>query len=77
MVKVALEAPLGTVTVAGTCATDVMLLVKLTTAPLEGAFPVKVTVPVELLPPTTEVGVLVKVDRVAALIVRVALLLTP
>jgi hypothetical protein len=77
IVNVALVAPLGTVTVTGTCATEVALLVRLTTAPPEGAFPVKVTVPVELLPPTTEVGVLVKVDRVAGLMVRVALALTP
>lgn len=77
IVNVALVAPLGTVTVARTVATDVLLLAKLTTAPLEGAFPLKVTVPVELLPPTTEVGVIVKVDRIAALTVRVALLLTP
>lgn len=56
MLKVALIAPAGTVTLAGTCATAVLLLESATTAPLEGAVPFKVTVPVELLPPTTDGG---------------------
>ena len=46
-------APLGTVTFAGTLATDVLLLDSDTTAPPAGAGPLSVTVPVEGLPPTT------------------------
>jgi hypothetical protein len=52
-VKVALVLPACTVTLDGTVATDVLLLVSVTVAPLEGAAPVSVTVPVELLPPLT------------------------
>jgi hypothetical protein len=77
IVKVALVAPPATVTLAGTCATDVSLLCNVTTAPVLGAAPVNVTVPVELLPPTTDVGLLVIEDKVAALMLRVAVLLTP
>jgi hypothetical protein len=74
IVKVALVAPPVTVTLAGTCATDVLLLCNVTTAPVLGAAPVNVTVPVELLPPTTDVGVLVRDDKVTAtaLMLRVA-----
>ena len=44
-VKVAVVAPGGTVTDAGTVATAALLLESDTTAPPEGAAPVKVTVP--------------------------------
>lgn len=54
--KVALVAPAPTVTVAGTVARDVLLLERLTTPPPAGALPVRVTVPVEGVPPTTVVG---------------------
>ena len=57
IVNVALVAPLGTVTFAGTLAADVFLLDSDTTAPPAGAGPVSVTVPVEGLPPTTLDGV--------------------
>jgi hypothetical protein len=55
-VKVALWAPAGTVTVAGTSATPVLLLAKVTTVPPAGATSSIITVPCEVLPPLTEVG---------------------
>jgi hypothetical protein len=54
--KVALEFPATTVTLAGTLATALLLLESATTAPPVGAVPLSVTVPVELVPPTTLVG---------------------
>ena len=54
--NVALALPPGTVTVAGTFATEVLLLDSVTTTPPLGAGPLSVTVPVEPLPPTTEDG---------------------
>ena len=77
MVKVALVDPAAMVTLEGTCATAVLLLCKVTSAPPAGAAPFKVTVPVELAPPTTEVGLLEIEERVAALTVSVAVLLAP
>jgi hypothetical protein len=56
IVKVAVVAPVATVTLAGKCAAEVLLLVRVTTAPPDGAGPVKLTVPVEDVPPTTETG---------------------
>ena len=44
---------LGTVTLAGTVATPVLLLDRLTTAPPLGAAALNVTVPVDELPPVT------------------------
>ena len=64
--KLALVAPAATVTLAGTPATAVLLLVRVTTAPLKGAAAVKVTVPVEELPPTTLVGFTEIADKLAA-----------
>ncbi len=55
-VKVALVEVAVTVTLAGTVATEVLLLDSVTTAPPVGAGPLKVTVPVEERPPVTEVG---------------------
>jgi hypothetical protein len=55
-VKFALVAPAGTVTLLGTVATLVLLLLRFTTNPPDGAGAVRVTVPVLLLPPTTLVG---------------------
>jgi hypothetical protein len=55
-VKVALIDPAATVTLGGTWATAVLLLVSVTTAPPVGAAPLSVTVPIELDPPTTLVG---------------------
>jgi hypothetical protein len=66
MVKVAEVELAGTVTLAGTCATEVLLLDKVTTAPPAGAGPVRVTVPVVELPPTNEPPALETELRVAA-----------
>ena len=54
-VNVAEVEPEGTVTLPGTLA-DELLLFKVTTEPPEGAAELRVTVPVELFPPTTLVG---------------------
>jgi hypothetical protein len=77
MAKVTLVAPLGTTTLTGTCAAEVLLLVKRTVAPPVGANPVSVTVPVELVPPTTEDGLALTDSRVAAFTVSVAVRVTP
>ena len=55
-VKVAVVAPAGTVTDAGTWAAAVLLDVNATTAPPAGAGSLSVTVPVEGLPPSTDAG---------------------
>src|SRR5438445_10993729 len=60
-VNVALLAPAATVTLAGTVAVDVLLLVRVTAAPPAGAGPLSVTVPVEEFPPPVAV-VVVTVD---------------
>jgi hypothetical protein len=62
-VKVALAAPAGTVTLAGTLATAELLLESATTAPPDGAAPLNVTVPWEALPPVTLVGFSARADR--------------
>lgn len=54
-VNVALVDPLATVTLLGTLALELLLL-RLTTVPPEGAAELRVTVPVELLPPVTVDG---------------------
>jgi hypothetical protein len=62
--KVALVPPAGTVTLAGTLAAP-LLLESATWAPLEGAGPLSVTVPVEdCAPPTTLVGFSVREETV-------------
>src|SRR5438034_1248624 len=73
-VKVALVALPGTVTLAGTVATLVLLLERATTAPPLGAGPLSVTVPVEELPPVTLVGLRLSDESVGALAVTVKLL---
>jgi hypothetical protein len=56
-VKVAVVAPAGTVTLAGTLAAETLLLERLTSAPPDAAGPVSLTVPVELFrPPATGLG---------------------
>jgi hypothetical protein len=61
-VKVAVELPGATMTLAGTTA-DVLLLESVTVAPPAGAAPVKVMVPVEGLPPGTLAGSSVRLDN--------------
>jgi hypothetical protein len=69
MPKVALEALAGTVTLAGTETTDVLALLSVTTAPPLGAPLVNVTVPCDVVPPTTEVGLTLTADRLAGVVV--------
>src|SRR5579864_5437166 len=64
IVKLALVCPADTVTLDGTVATDVLLLESVTAAPPEGAAAVRVTVPVELFPPLTLVGLSVSDESV-------------
>lgn len=59
-----------TVTVAGTDAAA-LLLESATLRPLEPAFPVRLSVPVDGRPPGTEVGLTVTYARPATVIVRV------
>jgi hypothetical protein len=73
-VNVAVVNPAGTVTfpLGGTLATDGLLLERDTTAPLLGAGPFSVTVPVEGFPPLTAVGFMLSEERTAGITVSVA-----
>jgi len=75
-VKVALVAPAATVTLAGVVA-DELLSDKVTAAPPAGAGPVKVTVPVEEIPPVRLAGLMDSVVSAGGLMVRVAVRVTP
>lgn len=65
-VNVAVVAPAATVTLAGSVAADVLLLVRETLAPPDGAALVSLTVPFELVPPVTVVGLTATDDNEAA-----------
>jgi hypothetical protein len=67
MLKLVLVAPAGTVTLGGTVAKVVLLLASVTTAPPAGAALVRVTVPCDVLPPVTLVGLSVSVESVGLL----------
>ena len=77
IVNVALVCPDGTNTLDGAVATDLLLLDKETEVPLDGAEPVRTTVPVEGEPTVTEVGFKVSEASCGASTVRVALRVTP
>ena len=74
--NVAEVVPAATVTFAGTVAAA-LPDVSVTTDPEDPAGPFRVTVPVDVFPPTTEVGFKVRPERVAALIVSVAVFEAP
>jgi len=78
-VKVALVAPAGMVTLAGTVAALVLLLESVTCAPPAGAGAFSVTVPVEdpSGPPTTLVGLRVSEERTAGITVSDAVRVAP
>ena len=75
--NVALEEVTGTETLAGTVAAAVLELESETLAPAGGPRPVRVTVPVEELPPTSAVGLRLRPERDAGLTVRVAVCAGP
>jgi hypothetical protein len=75
-VNVTAVVPAATVTLAGTWAAEVLSLAKVTTAPPAGAGPLRVTVPVDGLPPTTEVGFRLIELNEAAVTVSVAVRVT-
>ena len=69
--------PGGTVTLAGTLATEGLLLDSTTTVPPAGAGPLRVTVPVEELPAFTVEGESVNADGTGGLRVTVVVLVMP
>jgi hypothetical protein len=75
--KVAAVALAATVTLAGTVAVEVLLLVRVTTAPPAGAGPLRVTFPVDNVPPFTVLGFKLTELSVAAVTVRLAVRVEP
>ena len=69
--------PDGTVTLAGTLATEGLLLESATTFPPAGAGPLRITVPVEELPASTVEGESVKDDGTGGLLVMAVVLVMP
>jgi hypothetical protein len=77
-VKVAVVEPAGTITLAGTVALPVTELLSDTVVPPEGAVPVSVTVPVGwTAPPRAEGASRTRVERAGAVMVRLAVFVTP
>jgi len=76
-VNVAVVAFAGTVTLAGTWAAAVLLLDRVTTAPPAGAGPFSLAVPVDELPPSTDVGLRLTELSTAAVTVRLAFRVVP
>lgn len=74
-VKVAVVAPEATVTVEGTVA-DELLEDRLTAKPLDGAGPLIVTVPVDVPPPVTDVGLRLMPVRAGGVMVSLAVSFT-
>ena len=72
--NVAEPPPAATVTLAGTLATEGLLLDSATTVPPAGAGPLRVTVPVEELPAFTVEGESVNDDSTGELMARVVVL---
>ena len=77
IVNVVLVDPAAMVAFEGTRATAELLVCRVMSVPPLGAGPFSVTVPVELAPPTTEVGLLLIEDKLAVLTVTDAVRLTP
>ena len=75
-VNVAVVAFAATITLAGTCAA-VLLLDRVTTAPLADAGPLSVTVSVEELPPITDEGLRLTEASAGAVTVKLALWVAP
>jgi hypothetical protein len=67
-VKVAVLAPAATRTLTGTVAAPVLLLERVTVAPPVGAGPVSVTVPVDVLPPMTAIGLKLRLLSASAVV---------
>jgi len=76
-VKLAAVAPGARVTLDGTVATVGLLLESWTVTPVEGAAPLRVTVPVDGLPPTTFDGFNFNEDNAGGATVNVAVFVTP
>ena len=76
-VKVAVVVPAATVTLDGTVATAVLLLESWMVTPAGGAAPLRVTVPLDGLPPTTFGGFNFNEDKAGRVIVNVAVFVTP
>jgi hypothetical protein len=71
-VNVAVVLPAATVTFAGMVTSVVSELVRVTTSPPVPAGPLKVTVPVELMPPSTVAGAITTLVTVGRVTVKVA-----
>ena len=76
-VNVAVVAFAATIALDGTCATAVLLLDRVTTAPPAGAGPFSVTVPVEELPPSTDEGLRLTKASAGAVTVKLAFWVVP